>query len=205
MRTGLPHYNASPQRGSTLVEAALVAPVFFMLIFGILEFGFLFKDRLTTDNAARVGARSASVAGAADEADFIILQSVAHGLNTMDPSQINRVIIYKADNPDDPVPPLCLTSGSQSGPVDYCNSYQPAAFAQEFYASDGTENDYFGCVTATSADRFWCPGDRDVSLAAPPPDYVGVYVETSHAFITGFFGDGKTLSQTAVVRLEPEG
>ncbi len=185
------------------MEAAFVAPVFFLLIFGVIEFGFMFKDRLTVDNATRVGARAASVVGDDSESDFLILQSISHGLNTMNPDQIQQVIVYRATSPDDPVPASCLT-GPQSGPTEFCNVYTPAAFNEEFYRVDGTQNDFFGC-SAASADRYWCPTTRDATLAAPPPDYVGVYVETTHDFITGMFGNGLTLDRTAIVRLEPAG
>ena len=185
-----------------MVEAAFVAPVFFMLIFGVIEFGFLFKDKLTTDNASRVGGRAASVAGAGDESDFLVLQSVGHGLNSMNRAQVSKVIVYRAATPQDPVPASCLSSGSQSGPGDF---YDSAALDQLFYETDGSANDYFGCVSGTSADRFWCPNTRDDSLTGSPPDYIGVYVETEHAFITGLFGDGVTLTQTAVNRIEPTG
>lgn len=192
------------QRGSTLVESAFVAPVFFILIFGVIEFGLLFKDKLTTDNASRVGGRAASVTGAGDESDFLVLQSVGHGLNSMNRSQVTQIIIYKATTPQDPVPADCLTGGSQSGP-EFCNVYDRAALDELFYDTNGVENDFFGCVAGTSADRFWCPNSRDDSLTGAPPDYVGVYVETEHAFITGFFGNGVTLTQTAVNRIEPTG
>ncbi len=185
-----------------MVEAAFVMPVFFLLIFGVIEFGLVFKDRLTTDNAARVGARAASVAGKDDEADFLILQSIGHGLSTMDPSQITRIIVYKADSPEDPVPPSCLNA-PQAGPTDFCNVYSASDLNEEFYELDGSTNDVFGCSSGVSDDRHWCPTTRDVSLTAPPPDYVGVYVETTHPFITGMFGTGLTLDRTAIVRLEP--
>ena len=39
------------ERGAALVEMALVTPLLVLLVFGILEFGLAFRDRLTVSNA----------------------------------------------------------------------------------------------------------------------------------------------------------
>jgi hypothetical protein len=49
------------ERGATLVEFALIAPVLMLLVFGIIEFGFAFNDYLEVRSAAREGARLAAV------------------------------------------------------------------------------------------------------------------------------------------------
>ena len=46
-------------RGSTLVEFAIVAPVFFLLMLAIVDFGVLFWANLTMQHAVREGARYA--------------------------------------------------------------------------------------------------------------------------------------------------
>lgn len=47
-------------RGQALVELALVLPVFFLLIFGVIDFGVLMEERIAIINAARDGARYAT-------------------------------------------------------------------------------------------------------------------------------------------------
>lgn len=49
------------ERGASLVEFALVAPLLFLLIFGIIEFGWGFSQYLDTRHGAREGARLAAV------------------------------------------------------------------------------------------------------------------------------------------------
>lgn len=49
------------QRGVALVEFALVAPLLFLLLFGIVEFGWAFLQYLDTRHGAREGARLAAV------------------------------------------------------------------------------------------------------------------------------------------------
>lgn len=44
-------------RGQSLVEFALVVPVFLMIAFGTIDFGLAFDSSLTITNAAREGAR----------------------------------------------------------------------------------------------------------------------------------------------------
>jgi Flp pilus assembly protein TadG len=47
-------------RGQSMIEFALLAPVFFLLIAGILQFGTIFRDYLLVQSAARDGARAAA-------------------------------------------------------------------------------------------------------------------------------------------------
>ncbi len=48
------------QRGQALVEFALVSPMLFLMMLGILEFGFMFQHDVAITNAARSGARWAA-------------------------------------------------------------------------------------------------------------------------------------------------
>ena len=50
------------QRGQTLVEFALMAPIMFLLIFGMIYGGVMFVDYLNFNNAARTLARQIAVA-----------------------------------------------------------------------------------------------------------------------------------------------
>jgi hypothetical protein len=186
------------ERGSALVEAAFITPIFFSLIFGILEFGLLFRNELTTNNAAQQGARAASVGGRSPDADYLILRSVDHGLSAMGLETLDYVVVFKATGPDTPVPAACLTA-SQS---NLCNRYTAADFYKEIDdPGTGADTGNFRCGVA-SVDRFWCPSSRVSDLASA--DYVGVHIQTRHRFITGLFGDGRILSDTTIIRLEPD-
>lgn len=55
------HTSIADERGQTATELALVLPVFCFLLFGIIQFGILFKDYVTLTDAVRAGARTAAV------------------------------------------------------------------------------------------------------------------------------------------------
>jgi Flp pilus assembly protein TadG len=46
-------------RGQAVVEFAIVFPIFFLILAGLLDFGFLLYSRITLINATREGARAA--------------------------------------------------------------------------------------------------------------------------------------------------
>jgi Flp pilus assembly protein TadG len=78
------------ERGAVLLEFAIIAPIFFLLLFGIIDFGFTFNDMQSVRQGAREGARGAvvkdygtdtscgingSAAGAIDDVKKIICQT----------------------------------------------------------------------------------------------------------------------------------
>ena len=75
------------ERGANLVEFALVAPFLILLLFGIIEFAWLFGQDLTVKHGAREGARLAAVAFGADTtalcAETISRMNVTTGIPTV--------------------------------------------------------------------------------------------------------------------------
>jgi Flp pilus assembly protein TadG len=53
-------------RGAVLLEFAIVAPLLFTMVFGIIEFGYRMMVRQTMVQAAQVAARTASLPGITD-------------------------------------------------------------------------------------------------------------------------------------------
>ena len=49
------------EKGQAMVEMALVLPILLLLVGGIVDFGWLFYNKLALNNAAREGARYASI------------------------------------------------------------------------------------------------------------------------------------------------
>ena len=65
------HHAAAPDRGQSLVEFALVLVPLFLILLGIIQFGFIFNSYVIITNASREGARTGTVyvfAGASSKA-----------------------------------------------------------------------------------------------------------------------------------------
>ncbi|MCW2848984.1 MAG: pilus assembly protein [Marmoricola sp.] len=62
-RPGRARARSRDQRGAVVVEFALIVPLLLLLVFGILEFGYMMSRDTAIDNAARDGARVASLDG----------------------------------------------------------------------------------------------------------------------------------------------
>lgn len=197
-----------------MVEAALITPIFVFLLFGLIEFGGLFRDYLTINDATASGARAAAIAGNDANADWLILQGIKSSTNALTKSGIKKIIVYKATNSSTPVPSNCkaLTPtgtsavGVSSG-SNPCNVYAARNL-------NTAENQGFANCSATptggmpaSLQRNWCPTARKYAAKNTngngPPDFVGIYIEFDHKWFTGLFGDQFTITSTTVSRLEP--
>jgi len=85
------------QRGSNLLEGALVTGVFFMIIFGIVDFGRAVFDFNSVQYAANAGARYAAVHGSAssspasesDVATYVATQLVGIASPTITAKSVN--------------------------------------------------------------------------------------------------------------------
>jgi Flp pilus assembly protein TadG len=181
------------ERGASLVEFALVAPILMLLTFGTFEFGMLFKDYLSVANTTRAGARVGSAAGSGADADYQILQAVKASAAALPggANAIQQISIYKSTTTGGGPPSTCQTASSVT---DKCNTYTASAFSQPVSK--------FGCGAGT-LDTAWCPTTREDSQAIGP-DYIGVWVKTTHGFVTKLFGTSKVITDHVVMRVEPK-
>jgi Flp pilus assembly protein TadG len=84
-------------RGQTLVEFALILPLFMLLLMAVVEFGFLFNSFLAINFASREASLVAAEAGNAGQADCLILNAVEQSVQTPSSStQITQVAIFRA-------------------------------------------------------------------------------------------------------------
>jgi Flp pilus assembly protein TadG len=67
------------ERGAAAVEFALVMPLLFLLVFGIIEFGFIFNKELSVTHSAREGVRVYALNGNAAAA--VAAAQSASGMN----------------------------------------------------------------------------------------------------------------------------
>jgi Flp pilus assembly protein TadG len=191
-----------------MVEMALVFPLLVLLVLGIFEFGMAWKSSLSVSNALRSGARAAANTGEGRTADYDAITATVSAMTNVDGAEISKIVIYRSTALDGDVPPSCLTAAAAgNGGVDTgaagvrCNVYE----ATDLASID--PSDFSGTTTcaAGSLDRQWCPvTERESSQGAVGgADYVGVYIEVEQAFQTGMFGDGITIKDETIMRLEP--
>ena len=186
-----------------LVEAAATVTVFFTLLFGVLEGGFLMSDYLATMSGARSATRAATTKGNDADADYAILRQIKSGTSALPASNIQQIVIFKATGPGAAVPAACLTATlhqgvSNSGTDTYCNVYDRTDLT--------AAKTLFGCTTSypTYYDCGWDPKTRKVAVATGvTPDYIGVYIKVTHPAITGLFMKNYTFSSTVVYPIEP--
>lgn len=176
------------ERGAVLVEAAIVTPLITLLVFGLIEFGFAWKDKLTLASAARAGARAGTVAGLEERADFEILKAIEGSIASND--DVDRIVVYDASGPGSTVPGACKTAGA--GISGQCNVYTGADLSMSWDA-----------FAASGKQGHWPASSRQTDSQAPGGlGYVGVWVSSSYESLVGVVGS-RTLSDYVVMRLEP--
>src|ERR687887_330805 len=79
-RSSLSFGKAARRQGAAVTEFAIVAPVFFMMVIGFIEFGRALMVQQVLVNASRVGARMASTTGSTTASVQSAVQSYTNGL-----------------------------------------------------------------------------------------------------------------------------
>lgn len=180
------------ESGAVAVEAGIVSLLLITLLFGIIEFGLLFKDYLSVTSASRAGVRMASAeprfggdaTGTAADAQYAVdaAGQVLREGAALNWDDISEIWVYKADGSGNP-----LGGGS---------SFSSCSNCVKFSVNGPDPED----LTVTS--NSW-PASTHVACASATRDSVGVYVEYDHPAITGLFFDDYTLSDHTVMAFEP--
>jgi hypothetical protein len=186
---------------------AIVTPLLILLVFGILEFGLAFQDRLTVSNGTQSAGRVVAALGTNEDADFATLQAVEQSLGLLPNSGggvIKHVQIWKSDGS---VNPLGACANAGNGGTN-CNwyVYKPATPCRWDPCPDPT-------VSGWSYGGGYLPANRDVTLDADGLDVVGVTVLFSHDWVTGVLPMSDVTctpsgtdcwNDSALFRLEPQ-
>lgn len=172
------------ERGATAVETAIILPLLVVLLFGVLEFGLLFRSSHTIADASRSGARTASAMPRIDGYEAFTADAVAAALRGSVPNdRIDKLTVFKADP---------ISGQPVGGGYETC--------ATECWRFDwDVVNEIWRPIPGTSwpaADQAAC-GDRANT------DYIGVYVSGHYEFATGLFGASRQLTDVTIMRLEP--
>ncbi len=192
------------QRGQGMVEFALVAPVFFFVIFAMIDGGLLLFSVNAVDQATTVGSNSIAAAGKLATADTTALQRMAasSSLGATSLITISEVDIEQLqDNAtgdgftvhSDGTP--AIQTGCSGGPtgVDGANECMNR-YTMTGHGTNPT-------ITLIGGSAPWPPSARDVYNGQS--DFVGLKVTYTYRFFTGISGT-VTLVTTKTFRLEPQ-
>ena len=77
------------QDGQALVEFAIVLPLLVLLVFGMIQFGILYKNQLALTDSVRVGARQAAVSREAADPTAAAVSAVRNAAADLEQSDLN--------------------------------------------------------------------------------------------------------------------
>lgn len=172
--------------GQALVEFALIAPLFLLLLFGVVEYSLINASIGTFNFAAKEAARTDAIIGNGASPittltldEYIVNDVIVPRVNGIVIAQMQEVVVYKADQTG-----ACFGGGTPPG----C----------------GTQDvlQYVG-GTWTSTSNNWLKRNDALSNA----DYLGVYITYTYTYLTAFFAvTSPSISLTAlsVQRIEPQ-
>jgi uncharacterized protein (UPF0333 family) len=167
------------ERGAAAVEAALVTPLFILLVIGIMEFALFFQNNLSSSDAVKAGVRMASAEArnanfAQDAADRVQIAGGAINKNN-----VEELWVYKA-NPRDEFP-----QGSSS----FANCTVCVKF------------DWDGARFTPTYSGWAATSQR--ACAAGTLDRVGVYLQLRHDAMTRIVFSSITIREANVLGFEP--
>jgi Flp pilus assembly protein TadG len=182
--------------GQSIVEFALVIPLFLTVALAIIEFAFAFHAVLAVNFASRTAALLAAEGGNEIGTDCIVLRSIESNITApADPARITEVDIYQADKNGDMVGTATIYQRTGSTTCDYAGGTEitvPYTLVQDGYTEDSRCNILAGC-----------------GGSHPTLDNVGVMIGYHHAWITplrSFVGGnpgGFSFDRSNATRMEP--
>ena len=215
------------ERGSALVEAAIILPVIALLTFGAIDFGIGFNQKAGLDSAVRSGARVGATERLVDNPPVCsgtppcntqLGVDVAAAVNTAltklsSVPQLTNLFVYRIDGGTHL--PLsvtdkatCLAQKVPHNPSDASCIYFDVdpANAHQFDVTKphGTWPD--DTNPGADYDRLACPQDGSLVYgSASAADRIGVTITGKFHFLTGMIGTTVNLTASAANQLEPNG
>lgn len=182
-------------RGAVIVEFVIVLSLLVSLSMGGFEYGWMWRSSSVITNATRDGARVLSSLANDPLADYQALSSLRTELSSAGLlNGVQRVVIYKSATADGQPPTACKTGTSLVDPCHVISGAQLQTLSSTLFGATG-------CLTGALIANY-CPTARNNTAATA--DYVGIWANVRHNFITGLFGSGVTINVRTVVRVEPD-
>ena len=195
--------------GQSLVEFALVFPLFVLLTLFLVEFAFVFSALLGVNFASRNAALVAAEAGDDVLADCVILQEVERSIGAPgNKVNVQSVAIYRTDQ----------TGAPQTGPLTYTRTGSTTCtkgtttLSVPYSSCNGAVIDA-DATTSCPVGTYTYANRCNVlngcgSLGRSQIDTIGIEITYQHSWVTpihnfGLGGSGATLTQSNAMRMEP--
>lgn len=190
------HRARQRSRGQTLVEFSLVFPLFIAILFGVIEFAFIFNALLSVGFASHEAALAAAEGGSLSSADCSVLKAVQHSFDApTDRTAISEIQIYQADK-----------NGAKKGPIQVYDRTGTTACDNP----DGSTTTLpWKATTATYPPEIRCNVLEGCGGASVGVDTIGVQVtylykgHTPMAWLLPGSGSGYTMIKSSAMRMEP--
>ena len=174
--------------GAVAVETTFVSMLLIIILFGIVETSFLFRDWISVSAAARAGARMGASQPRSPSFAQDTASQVTNAISSLDAANIQEVWVYRAAVTTDP-----LTSTNK--PVGFSN-FSNCTTCVKFTWNAGTKSLSQSYGNWSYASQNACAGDG-------ARDSLGVYVKYKHTSPLGFFFKNFIISESAVMWIEP--
>ena len=176
------------ERGAVGVEAALILPIFLILILGIMEWSLVMRDQVAVGSAVRTGVRTASIPPAPDATGFTqaTADAIQRAGSAMPKDNIQYILVYQANAKGFPLP--------EGNETMTCAGAGNTCVRHEW----NDARDKFGRTTGT-----WDVALVNTCVGDPDAQAVGVYMKARHPMVTGLFGSAFDIEDKAVLRFEP--
>jgi Flp pilus assembly protein TadG len=181
-----PRRKRREQRGAVLIEAAIVMPLLITLVMGIIEFGMVFSDMQTVGSASRAGARSAVAYSRQSGYDIQAVDAVASALTARTTGTPLELWIYRVEDSG---------AGKTNGAPEGYPNFENCLVECQKYTWNGSS-----WVKDTTTTWLY----TDMNACTLPLEELGVRVKVRHDMVTGLFGSSITLTDKAIMRLEPQ-
>ena len=205
--------NGRGDEGVSAVEFAIVVPVLLVLLLGILEFAFVMRDSLSVSSSVRTGVRIAATGAGAGPCQPVTdptlcgtfngnpvpanvpllaqraADSIQRAGSAMQQDLIDFIWVYKANTNGFPGSATTLAAALAAGcaVTADCVAYRWVDAQDRFRFQSGSwvSSTINACVNNVNAQS------------------VGVMMQATHPFITGFFRRSLTLTERSVAKFEP--
>jgi hypothetical protein len=219
---GGPSHSGLTDSGAAAVEFAIVAPVFILLIIGMLEFALVMRDNLSVAASVKVGARIASTkAGAGDgscpsplpEPSYVCapankspalavaaVNSVQQAGSVMPQNYVDYVWVYQSNASGWPG-----TASSAATATPLCNALDNKCVKFTWNKVAGQFQYASGSWDSSTIDACLMVVNPTTHLKTLNPNAasVGVYMHATHPLITRLFGVTVPIESRTVLKFDP--